>query len=86
MCETWSPTLDEEPRLRVFENRLLRRMFGPKKVELTGQWRKLLNGDLSSVILVHNYSGDQIEKNEMSRACSIYVREERCIQGFGAET
>jgi hypothetical protein len=36
-CETWSVTLREEHRLRVFENRLLRRIFGPKRDEVTGQ-------------------------------------------------
>ena len=35
-CETWSPTLREERRLRVFENRVLRRVFGPKRDEVTG--------------------------------------------------
>jgi hypothetical protein len=39
-CETWSLTLREEHRLRVFENRVLRRIFGPKRDELTGAWRK----------------------------------------------
>jgi hypothetical protein len=38
-------TLKEEHRLRVFENRMLRRIFGPKKDELTGAWRKLLSGE-----------------------------------------
>jgi hypothetical protein len=40
-CETWSLTLREEHRLMVFENRVLRRIFGPKKHEVTGEWRKL---------------------------------------------
>jgi hypothetical protein len=40
-CETWSPTLREEHRLRVFENRVLRRIFGPKRDEVTGGWRKV---------------------------------------------
>ena len=40
-CETWSLTLREERRLRVFENRVLRRIFGPKRDEVTGKWRKL---------------------------------------------
>jgi hypothetical protein len=39
--ETWSLTLREEHRLRVFENRVLRRIFGPKRDEVTGEWRKL---------------------------------------------
>ena len=45
--ETWSLTLREERRLRVFENRVLRRVFGPKKDEVTGEWRKLHNEELS---------------------------------------
>jgi hypothetical protein len=40
-CETWSPTLREEHRLRLFENRVLRRIFGSKGEEVTGDWRKL---------------------------------------------
>jgi hypothetical protein len=39
-CETWFLTLREEHRLRVFENRVLRRIFGPKRDEVTGGWRK----------------------------------------------
>jgi hypothetical protein len=45
-CETWSLTLREEHRLRVFENRVLRRIFGPKGQEVMGEWRKLHNEDL----------------------------------------
>jgi hypothetical protein len=42
-CETWSLTLREEHRLRVFEKRLLRRIFGPEKDEVTGDLRRLYN-------------------------------------------
>jgi hypothetical protein len=45
-CETWSLTLREEHRLRVFENRVLRRICGPKKDEVMGEWRKLHNEEL----------------------------------------
>jgi hypothetical protein len=45
-CETWSLTLREEHRLRVFDNRVLRRIFGPKGDEVTGEWRKLRNEEL----------------------------------------
>ena len=38
-CETWSLTLREERRLRVFENKVLRRIFGPRRDEVTGEWR-----------------------------------------------
>ena len=48
-CETWSLTLREERRLRVFENRVLRIVFGPKRDEVTGEWRKLHNAELSDL-------------------------------------
>jgi hypothetical protein len=48
-CETWSVTLREEHRLRVFENRVLRGIFGPKRDEVTGEWRKLHNGQLHNL-------------------------------------
>jgi len=44
--ETWLLTLREERRLRVFENRVLRRVFGPKRDQVTGKWRKLFNEEL----------------------------------------
>jgi hypothetical protein len=45
-CETWSLSLREEHRLRVFENRMPRKIFGPKGDEVTGEWRKLHNEEL----------------------------------------
>jgi hypothetical protein len=48
-CETWSLILREEHSLRVFENRVMKRIFGPKRDEVTGQWRKLHNGDLHNL-------------------------------------
>ena len=45
-CETWSLTLSEEPRLMVFENRILRKIFGHKRDKETGEWRKLRNEEL----------------------------------------
>jgi hypothetical protein len=48
-CETWSLTLSEEHRLRVFENRVLRRIFGPKRDEVTWEWRKLYNEELHNL-------------------------------------
>ena len=46
-CEIWSLIFREERRLRVFENRVLRRIFGPKRDEITGEWRKLHNEELN---------------------------------------
>ena len=45
-CETWSLTLREERRLMVFENRMLRKIFGPKRNEETGEWSRLHNEEL----------------------------------------
>jgi uncharacterized membrane protein len=45
-CETWSLTLRKEYRLRVFENMVVRRIFGPKRDEVMGEWRKLHNEEL----------------------------------------
>ena len=53
-CETWSFTLSEERRLTVFENSLLRRIFGPKRDEATGVWRKLHNEELNDLYPLPN--------------------------------
>jgi hypothetical protein len=60
-CETWSLTFREEHRLRVFENRELRRIFGPKREE-DGSWRKLHNNELHSL-----YSSPNIVREIKSR-------------------
>jgi hypothetical protein len=61
-CETWSLTLREDHRLRVFENRVLRRIFRPKKDEVTGEWRKLHNEELHNL-----YSSPDIIRQTKSR-------------------
>jgi hypothetical protein len=79
--------LREERRLRVFENRVLRRIFGPKRDKETGEWVKLQNYELNTSVLLTQYcSGDKLEKDEMGGTCSTYGEERRCIQGFGGET
>jgi hypothetical protein len=74
--------LREEHRLRVFENRVLRRIFGPKRDEVTGGWRKLHNEELHGL-----YSSpiDQSKEDEMGRACDVHRGGEGCIQHFGWE-
>jgi hypothetical protein len=61
-CETWSVTLREEHRLRVFENRVLRGIFGPKRNKVIGEWRKLHNGELRNL-----YSSPDIIRQIKSR-------------------
>jgi hypothetical protein len=61
-CETWSLTLREENRLRVFENRVLRRIFGHRRDEVTGEWRKLHNEELHNL-----YSFPDIVRQVKSR-------------------
>jgi hypothetical protein len=48
-CETWSLTVREEHKLRVFENKVLRRIFGPKRDGVMGGWRKLYNEELHNL-------------------------------------
>ena len=48
-CETWSLTAREERKLRVFENMVLRRIFAPRRDEVTGEWRRLHNEDLNGL-------------------------------------
>jgi hypothetical protein len=62
------------------DSRVLRRIFGIKRDEVTGEWRKL-----HTVLLTKYCSCDQIE-NKMDGECSTYSGEESCIQGFDGET
>ena len=53
-CETWSLTLREERKLRVFENMVLRRIFGARWEEVTGKWRRVHNEELNDLYSSHN--------------------------------
>jgi len=80
-CETWSLTLWEEHSLRVFENRVLRRIFGSTRVEATGEWRKLHNEELNNLYSQQNIIW--VIKSRMRWVGHVACMEER---GFGGET
>jgi hypothetical protein len=74
-CEIWSRTLREEHRLGVFENRVLRRIFGPKRDEVTGEWRKLHKEELHDLYSSPNIIRIMKARN-MRWACSTNGGEE----------
>jgi hypothetical protein len=89
-CETWSLTLREEHRLRAFENRVLRRIFGSMRDEVTGKWRKLHSGELYNL-----YSTPEIITQIKSRRIwwaghvarmGERKREEKSVHYFGGKT
>jgi hypothetical protein len=84
-CETWPLTLWEEHRLREFENSVLKRIFGPKRDEVMGEWRSLHNGELHNL-----YSFPNIVRQIKSRrvggwAYGMCGRGEKSVQCFGGK-
>jgi hypothetical protein len=84
--ETWSLTFREECRLKVFENRVLTKIFGSKRDEVIGEWIKLHNEELNDLYCSPNIIG-MIKSRKMR--CTGHVArmgEEKCLQGFGGDT
>jgi hypothetical protein len=75
-CETWSLTLREEHRLGVFENRVVRRIFGPTRDEVTGEWGKLHNRELHNL-----YSSPDIIRQIKSRTMRWAGHVARMVEG-----
>jgi hypothetical protein len=84
-CETWSLTLREEYRLRVFDNRVLRRTYGSKREEVAGGWRRLHSEELHNLFVSPNvitviksrrmrWVGHAAQMEEMRNACNSFVR------------
>jgi hypothetical protein len=86
-CKTWSLISNKECRLRVFENRVLRRKFGPKRDEVTGECRKLHNEELHDVYCSPNIN--RAMKSRRMRGAGHIARmggEEKCIRSLGEKT
>jgi hypothetical protein len=70
----------------VFENRVLRKIFGRKIEDVTGGWRIMHNEEFhsfTSLLLTKYYSGDQFKEDEMDGACGTHAGEKKCIHSFG---
>jgi hypothetical protein len=82
-CENWSLTLREEHGVRVFENKVLRRISGPNRDKVTGEWRKLHNEKLHNL-----YSSPNIIRQIKLRRMrwGTKGRGEKIVQGFGGKT
>jgi hypothetical protein len=88
-CETWSLALGEERRLRVFENKVLRRIFEPRRDEVTGGWRRLHNEELNDLYSSHLYSSPdnvRVIKSRRIRWAGHVVRMGEERGGLGGET
>jgi hypothetical protein len=85
-CETWSLTLREEHRLRVFENRVVWRISGPKRDGVTGEWRKLHSEELHISYFSPNIIREiKSRRMRLGGTCGMRGRGEECIQGFGGK-
>ena len=84
-CETWCLILMEDRGLRVFENRVLRRIFGTKRDEVTVEWRRLHNEEFHDLNSPPNVIR-MIKSRTMRWAVHVALRQETCIPDFGGKT
>jgi hypothetical protein len=70
----------------VFENRVMRKISGPKRDKTTGERKRLHIEEFYGQYYTENYLDNQIKKNEIGWACGTYGTQQRCIHGFGGDT
>jgi hypothetical protein len=73
-------------RLRLLESRVVGRIFGPNKDEVTGEWRRLHDEELYNMYSPSIIRGNQINNNEINRGYGTYGRSEMFVQGFGGKS
>ena len=83
-CESWSLSVREECRLRIFENRVLRRIFGPKRDK--GMEKPAQQGSSCPVLLTQYHWRDHIKNNGIGRAFGMHREGYRCTQNFNGDT
>jgi hypothetical protein len=79
-CETWSLTLREEHRLRVFENKVLKIAFGGGRGGRNSMLQCIIRN--FTTVLFTNYQGNQIKEDEKDETCSMSGRDEKCTRNF----
>ena len=71
----------------MFGVRVLRKIFGPTRGEVIGEWRRLHYEEIYDFVFVNkHFPGNPVKKNKMGGACSTYWEEESCLRGVGGET
>ena len=84
-CETWLLILRKERRLRVFENRVLSRLFGPMRDEVTVKWRKQHNEELNDLYSSPDFIRVFHKNNEMGGPCNTYGEKRGAYRDLGGK-
>jgi hypothetical protein len=84
-CETWSFILKEEHRLRVFENRVVRRIFGPNGDSVSGEWRNLHNEELHILYSSQISLARSVKENKVGGTRGTHGRGEMSVQGLSGK-
>jgi hypothetical protein len=84
-CETWSVTSREEYRQRVFENRVVRKILGPRRDEVMGGCRKLQSDELRNLYSSTSIISDEVKEDEIGQECSTMGEKRNTFRLFDGE-